>query len=640
MLKPVGKSRRIFVVEDEAIVALELKDQLRSAGFEISGHATRGEQALREIPEARPDLVVMDIRLGAGMSGLDVAERLRETTRVPIIFLTAFADEELTAPAANAGIVGYLTKPYDPRVLKANIELALLRRDAERAEVRFEGVFEFAPDALVIVDASGAIVRANRMSESLFGYSKEELSRLHVDALVPEPHRVQHRALREGYRVQPVARSMGSPRARLQARRKDGVLVPVEISLSPVHSDEGDLTVAAVRDVSERVKAQGERQQLEAQVARAQRMESLGTLAGGIAHDFNNLLAVICGNVDLARTDVEPAHPVADSLDEIAAAASRAKQLVAQILNFSQQRPSKRASVPVGPLVDEVVRLLRATLPAGIELTVDGQEGTIAWCDATQIHQVLMNLGTNAWHAIEGSTGHIAVRFGLVSLGEDAGFGAGAGRYIRLQVSDDGKGMDLATQEHIFEPFFTTKDVGTGTGLGLSVSHGIVASHGGGILVDSEPGLGTTFSVFLPEASGEPVAAARPEPSIWHGTGRVLLIEDEVALARVAERMIKRLGYEVTSFSDPGAALQALRDDPQRCDVVLTDQDMPKLRGLEVARAVGALRPGLPVIMASGTRQQSGGELARANVSHTLSKPYSITEMGEVLHRALSQGSE
>jgi PAS domain S-box-containing protein len=552
------------------------------------------------------------------------------------------------APAYDArgevvAFVGIMTRRpiAHPKRIESIVRLFALRAGAElerqRSEERFAGVFEWAPDALLIVDHEGRILTANRQAEPLLGYSREELSGRSVDDLVPAQRRAAHHAMRASFRDRADAHRMGSERARLAALRKDGVEVPVEISLSPLESSRDRLIVAALRDVSERVRAEEERAALERRLRETQKMESLGTLAGGIAHDFNNVLTAILANLELARLEAEPGTPLAESLDEIASAGARAAQLVKQILAFSRKQPSKRVSVVVDEIVDEVAKLLRATLPAGIELVLKIQGGVPkVLADPIQLHQVLMNLGTNAWHAIERGTGRVTLRVDAVVL-DEAGPAVPElprGPYARLSVIDDGKGIPQSVIARIFEPFFTTKEIGKGTGLGLSVVHGIVSDHGGAVTVESQVGQGTRVSVYLPAAATSEPEVARRVPS-RRGHGRVLLLDDELPVARVGARVLRRLGYEVTSYSRAADALAALRLAPDAFDVVVTDLNMPELSGLDVARTVGRLREDLPVVLVSGNRTLAEEDLVATNVCLYLEKPYTSDELSEAIARAL-----
>ena len=351
---------------------------------------------------------------------------------------------------------------------------------------------------------------------------------------------------------------------------------------------------AGNRDITERVRAEEARAQLEAQLRLAQKMEALGTLAGGVAHDFNNILGAIIGNVELAAQDVGRNHPALESLDEIRKASRRAKDLVQRILAFSRLQPHPQSIISLRPVLAEAVTLLRATLPAGIELaaTFDA-DAPMVLADATQVHQVVMNLCTNAWQAMGGHGGRIDIRLDGVTLDADAEEAVvnpalRPGRAARLSVTDTGSGMDPATLERIFEPFFTTKPVGQGTGLGLSVVHGIVKAQGGTISVTSQPGKGTTFTLYFPAADvaeeGVAPAAAAPDPSPATSNHHVLYLDDEEALVFLVTRTLERLGYSVSGYTRVEEALAAVRADSGQFDLLVTDLNMPGQSGLEVAR--------------------------------------------------------
>ena len=531
-----------------------------------------------------------------------------------------------------------------PEGVESLVKLFALRMAAEferqRAQDRFVRVFEFAPDALLIADEAGRIVMANRGAEETLGYPHEELLALTIEDLVPETERRGHVAYRAKFLAQATPRRMGPARSRLWALHKDGRRVPVEISLSPFESEEDRLVVAAVRDMTVRVAEEDERARLEEQLRQVQKMEALGTLAGGIAHDFNNLLTVITVNVELALEEVAPDSPIVESLQPIAAATSRAAELVRQILTFSRKQPVVRVPTSAGAIVDEVTRLLGATLPAGVRVSthVDGLVPNVL-VDPTQIHQVLMNLGTNAWHAIDRPTGKIDFRLDAVVVTAEAPLeGLEPGEYARIRVTDDGRGIEPGHIDRIFEPFFTTKEVGKGTGLGLAVVHGIITDHEGAIAVDSSLGRGTTFSLFLPPAVVQGrLPTERPVGLVHQGSGRVLLIDDEPALVRVAQRLLTRAGYEVSGFTRVFEALAAVRAAPDSFDVVLTDQNMPDMGGFDVARAIAAIDLRLPVILVSGNQTHTDNELAQTNVRFQLEKPYTVASLTQVLRRALKE---
>lgn len=405
---------------------------------------------------------------------------------------------------------------------------------------------------------------------------------------------------------------------------------------------ERELVQAARRAAHREAEAELRRQ--EAQLGEAQKMESLGTLAGGIAHDFNNILGAILGNVELARGGLGVEHPVQAMLGEIQKAGLRARDLVRQILTFSRRQPQQLRNLALRPIVDETYGLLRVTLPAGVELALSlSDEPLHVDGDATQLQQVLMNLCTNAWHALGGETGRIVV--GLEATQLDAATarslsGLVAGSYAHLWVSDTGTGMDTATRERIFEPFFTTKPTGQGTGLGLSVVHGIVVAHQGSIAVDSAPGHGSTFHVYLPAVSAQQSAPTgervSPASSLGHGE-RVIYLDDDETVTLVVVRLLERAGYRCSGFNDAAAALATVRDSADPVDLFVTDYNMPSRSGLDVAREIASIRPDLPVVISSGLITDELREQAKAaGVSAMLAKEDMFRDLTALVGQVLA----
>ena len=403
----------------------------------------------------------------------------------------------------------------------------------------------------------------------------------------------------------------------------------------PLRDQAGEIAglVGISRDITDRRRA-------EESLQRAQKLEALGTLAGGIAHDFNNLLLAIMGNARLAMGEVATDSPAQESLSEIAKAGARATDLVKRILAFSRPAEPQRQLVDLRPTVEEALKLLRSTLPAMIEIE-SSFAGAIplAVADSGQVHQMVMNLVTNAAHAIGDRVGHIALTLDTLTVDADLAQttpGLREGRYLRLSVSDDGCGMDKSTLERIFDPFFTTKRAGEGTGLGLSVVHGIMRSHGGAIAVYSEPGRGTTFRLYFPAAGGTDAPAADTTlQGVVSGRGeRVLYVDDESALVMLVTRLLRRLGYEVSGYTDPTQALQAFVSQPQSFDAVVTDLSMPTLSGFDLARKLRAVRPDIPIVLTSGYLRPEDQETASAiGVRDLILKPDTIEALGEALTR-------
>lgn len=420
-------------------------------------------------------------------------------------------------------------------------------------------------------------------------------------------------------------------------------------------------------DVTSLKRAQQQQQVLEHQLAQSQKMEALGTLAGGVAHDFNNILAAILGNADLARQDLEPGSPARESLHEISSAARRGRELVRQILAFSRQQPLERTAVCLREIVNETSRLLRTAITPQIQLSVEVAATTPAIrADATQLGQVLLNLGTNAIHALEGRPGQIGYRVEPLHRGDarlpgevaractEAGVDA-----VCVTVSDNGCGMSEATQKRMFEPFFTTKAVGNGTGLGLPVVLGIVQAHGGAIEVDSAPGRGTRFSLFFPAATeigaapvlagtmAEAVTHPNPSPAIPEETAmaeapspaarHVLYLDDDDTLVFLVRRLLERRGYKVSAFTDQQQAIDAVRADPGAYHLLMTDYNMPGMSGIDVARAVRAISPQMPVAVASGyISDELQSEAVAAGVTEVVFKTDAVEAFCEIVARLVS----
>jgi PAS domain S-box-containing protein len=398
-----------------------------------------------------------------------------------------------------------------------------------------------------------------------------------------------------------------------------------------------------LRSLADMLGTHVERQRAQAQLRQAQRVESLGTLAGGIAHDFNNVLAAVGGNAALAARELPADHPIHKHLDRITRAADRASDLVKRILTFSRQQETAWATVKLPPVAEEVLKLLRATLPTSIDIRTRFEPDVPAvHADASQIHQVLMNLGTNAAQAMA-EHGVLEVTLEGVTLAEGVATSElPPGRYARLSVRDSGCGIDRTTQERIFEPFFTTKEVGKGTGLGLSVVHGIVKSHGGAIVVESQPGVGTTFSVYFPAARGEVADAAPPTP-VTDGRGHgehILYVDDDEAIVYVATLILERLGYRVIGCTDPLHALEEFRARPDAFAALVTALVMPGASGAELARLVRQLRPALPIVLTAGyVRPEDILAAQRLGGLDIIVKPNIVADLGPTLHRLLSGAS-
>jgi PAS domain S-box-containing protein len=421
------------------------------------------------------------------------------------------------------------------------------------------------------------------------------------------------------------------------------------LSWKTVILPEERIIFAIARDVTEQ-------RALQAQLLQSQKMQAIGTLAGGIAHDFNNLLSAIIGNAELARMDLSEvnaaqlAAPQASavlasltSMTEVLRAGQRAKELVQRILSFSRPQEMQLKPIQLHDVLQEAVNLLRATLPAGIALHLDSTAVVPVRADASQIHQIVLNLATNAWHAMEHQTGHIDIA--LTACNVDSTLckmcpDLHPGPHVRLSVSDTGKGMEATTLARIFEPFFTTKPIGKGVGLGLSVVHGIVAGHHGGIVVESELGKGTTIHLYFPTSADAAEAAAVEQITAHDLPGQqqhILYIDDEEPLVFLAVRFLERLGYRVDGFTQVSQALAAFRANPKSYDLVITDYNMPALSGMDLAQQLLSIRADTPIALASGYVRPDDVERARAvGIREIILKPNTVEELGPLVQRLLA----
>ena len=377
------------------------------------------------------------------------------------------------------------------------------------------------------------------------------------------------------------------------------------------------------------------------QLRQAQKMEAIGTLAGGIAHDFNNILSCIIGYTELSQMKLKPENEVQADLAEIYSAGIRAKDLVSQILAFSRQGEQELLPMIVHPIVKEALKLLRSSIPTTIEIKQNVHKCGTVLANATQLHQVVMNLCTNGYHAMEAKGGELEVSLRDVELGEEdvAPYPElRPGPYIQLTVSDTGSGMPPSIMERVFEPYFTTKEKGVGTGMGLSVVHGIVTSHGGASSVESDPGKGTTFHVYLPRVQREAEKRADRDKPLPKGDERILFVDDEESLAKLGRQMLEKLGYNVVAITDSLKSLELFRQDPERFDLVITDMTMPHLTGDKLAQQLMEIRPDIPIIISTGfSKQMDANRANEMDIKAFTMKPLVLRDLANTVREVLDE---
>ncbi len=519
----------------------------------------------------------------------------------------------------------------DPELFCLDIDITE-RKLIEAANAQLTTIVEQATETIVITDTHGHILYVNPAFESITGYTRAEV-------LGQNPRMLKSgRQDAEFYRKMWDTLGRGETwRGHFSNRRKDGSLYEEEATISAIRNANGEVInyVAVRRDVTHEVA-------LELQLLQSQKMEAVGTLAGGIAHDFNNILTTVFGYSNLLQLDLEDNAGALEKVGEILKAGERAKDLVQQILTFSRRHELERQVIRLDSIVKEAGKLLRASLPSNISVDIElAADAPCVLADATQIYQVVMNLGTNALHAMDGGAGRLTIR--LDAFQPDEAFlqcnpQLHAIKYARLTVIDTGHGMDALTVKRIFEPFFTTKPVGKGTGLGLAVVHGIVEALDGVVAVESEPGRGTVFSLYFPAQMKNVLLSDMPEGIFPAGRGqRILLVDDEAAIVKLYQPLLKALKYQATVTQNPREAIGWVRQNPAQFDLVITDLTMPEMTGLDLARQLHACRADLPIVLATGFKATVSAQLlADAGISELVEKPVSITILAEVLHRLLS----
>jgi PAS domain S-box-containing protein len=542
------------------------------------------------------------------------------------------------------------------------------KKSAEEAVTECESLFkslgENAPDIIYALHMDGLLTYVNPAWERILGHKKEEvIGKYLVDYARKEDAKGYFRTFE---RVRDCEETIGD--ATVSLLGSDGSIRLFKASCSPNFNSEGKIigVVGVLKDITQQ-------RQLEVQLQQSQKMEAIGTLAGGITHDFNNILGAILGYTELAILDAKDERKIGQHLEKIQEAGHRARDLVNQILAFSRQTKQERFPVQLSSIVREALKMIRASLPSTIEIrqNIQADQGTVE-ANPTKIHQVLMNLCTNAAHAMQENGGILEIGiqnmdFGLCSADYEKdekgttleGHASGSmgqanqisesqieyldilpGPYLKLTVSDTGIGMPPDVLGRIFDPYFTTKEKAHGTGLGLSVVHGIIKSHDGSITVESEPGQGTTFHVYLPRMESSKGTAdkmaASPYKGIPTGHERILFVDDEEALVDIGRQMLEHLGYELITRTSSIEALELFKAEPDGFDLVITDMTMPNMTGDKLARAMMKIRPDIPIILCTGfserITEKNAGEIG---IKELAMKPLVMRDLAEAIRKVL-----
>ncbi len=641
--------KRVLVVEDDEGLSNLVQKALRRAGFDTQGALT-GADAIGRVMDD-PDLILLLDQQLPDMTGTELIRTLVERDRqVPFVTMTGYGDEKIAVEMMKLGAKDYLVKglgltDFLPAVfdrvfrdLETKRQLALAEVELQRSEERYKQLFNSGNDA-VFVHAVGEegpeqFTEVNDVACKQLGYCREELLKMSpVDIDAEGMSCDRNQALEKLSKT-------GQCVFEMVHRSKSGDKIPVEISSSVFVREGTRFVLSIARDITARKQAEQSLQDSENRLQQALRMESIGTLAGGIAHDLNNILFPIVGNTEMLLEDIPEDSPLRNNLNEVFNAAMRARELVKQILAFSRQYNHEIKLMRMQPIIKDALKLIRSTIPTSIEIKKTlSHDCRAIKADPTQIHQVVMNLATNAYHAMEDTGGELKVILKEVELGKQdlPSPDMEPGPYACLIVADTGTGIDDNVKEKIFVPYFTTKELDKGTGMGLSVVHGIVKKAGGSIHLDSKFGQGTEFHVYLPvvKSTFEQQEIQSEEP-LKRGTEQILLVDDENTIVSLEKQMLERLGYSVVSRTSSLEALEAFRADSAKFDMVITDMAMPNMSGNQLASELINIRPDIPILLCTGFSEGiPAGKAKSMGIKGILMKPIVKKDLSNKIREVL-----
>jgi PAS domain S-box-containing protein len=647
---------KILIVDDRPENLLVLEQILQYSETTIIS-VTSGNEALQMVLEHDFALILMDVQMPV-MDGFETAQLIRNAEtehHVPIIFVTAISKEQSHVfQGYESGAVDYMFKPIDPQILKSKVRV-FLDLDRQRRELsnaleenkqlarKNQLLLKCAGEGIIGVDLEGFITFINpaalRMLEQ-----EEDVTGIHIFKVIYHKNSPD---IPETWEESAIYGSgIGSSYQHVEKTtfwRPGGDSFPVEFSSAALYEEESGFSGAVVvfQDITAKKAAEAEKDILRNQLQQAHKMEAIGTLASGVAHNFNNILTAIMGYTEIVSYNLDPESKVKDDLNEIMKAGRRAKELVKQILAFSHKSESKTEPIQASIIIRDVVKLLKATVPANIIIQDEiDEESSTSLLDPVLIHQVLMNLGTNAYYSMLEKGGTLKFSLNTITLSDfdNDTLSLPPGSYLQLCVSDTGSGMDNSTRDRVFEPFFTTKPVGEGTGLGLSLVYGIISDLKGDISIQSELQKGTVFKVLIP-CCDKPEITEKEETTaeIETGSGRILFVDDETPLITLGEKVLTLLGYEFTGVTSADAAMEELKKQPGYFDLVISDYAMPKKTGIKLAEEIKKIAPEVPVLIATGTVDDiSLAQIENMTVDNLISKPYIISELAKAVKKAIS----
>ena len=597
------------------------------------------------LQQASPDLIIADNRLPDG-KGTDLIIPDRRMPRYPVVVMTSYGDEKTAVDAIKRGAIDYVVKSDHAfrempqtahralREWQHLVEKVRAEEELVESEHRYRKFAEILPQGVFATDLEGNVTYLNRAGQAVFGFSEADVTAgINVFDYIDKAHQAYAQK-----RMTLVLSGHPGQLTEYVLIRKDGTSFTGMVQTSAVHA-KGELIglEGILIDITER-KAREE------QLIQSQRMEALGVMAGGIAHDFNNILSAVMGYADISLTKLDEGSLLHGYLTKIRQAGKRAADIVQQILLFSRNERPELHPVQMKLIVKEAFKLLRSSIPSYIDMELEIGSEAYVLADPTQIHQIVMNLCTNAMHAIPSSGGTIKVtlseRTANPQTETDDPTSSQPALYAQLAVEDTGSGIPPEIIPRIFEPYFTTKDRGKGTGLGLSVVHGIVNNYDGHLKVTSEVGRGTSVIIQLPTANRSAVSADEQPMTYPTGDETILFVDDEDYLVEIGQTILEKLGYRVVGMTDPVGVIDVFRDDPARFDLVITDMTMPRLTGNRLAANLLEIDPRVPIIICTGQLEPFDHiQLALPQIKAILKKPVNIGELSHIVRETLDNAA-
>lgn len=651
----------ILTIDDESYIRQSIKAYLEDFGFTVF-EAENGKKGLEIFESNEIDLVLLDLRMPE-MNGLEVLKIIKQKSPdTPLIVASGTGNISAVVEALHLGAWDYILKPIEDMnvlyhaVTKSLAESQLKKenkiyqerleelvkertKELEESEKRYKAIFEYTGTAAVILEPDHTISMVNSQFCKITGLKKTEIEweKKWADFVDDE-----HKNIITEYS---------------KKKDKDNKVLPDQHEIILINVDGNkkytyatfsvlpgiDKIIVSLLDITEKKEAEQRWHKLEKQLRNSQKMEAIGTLAGGIAHDLNNILSPVLGYSEMTMMDVEPDSKIYKYSEKIQKAAHRAADLVSQVLSFNRGTEAEKKPVKIHPVAKEAIKLLKGSIPSTIKIIdkIDRNCGYVK-ADPTQIHQVIMNLCTNSFHAMETTGGELAISLKEIILSEEDLIkhpNLNSNKYIALQVSDTGYGMDEKTLERIFDPYFTTKEESKGTGLGLATVYNIVQSYKGAIFVKSSLGKGTSFTIVLPiDYTKIKKEVKIPIPTITKNTKgeKILFVDDNKDIVQMCKQGLEAIDYKVKDFSSSLDALKYFKEQHQNIDIVVTDQTMPDKTGIELAKEMKKINQTIPIILCSGYAEAIDlKEIDMAGISKFIKKPLSVDILSSVIQNIL-----